>query len=123
MVGILLEQNQSTMTLATLEKISSDQFMDLIIIKKADALVKFSSASNGAGQILCSTLQSIAPQYSGKVDFFSMDSEKESSLSATYRVENRPTILFFKKGRLVDKLSGLTNRSILSSKINQLINS
>lgn len=107
----------------TLEEITSDQFVDRILMKKADALVKVSSHWNGASQMLCHTLQTLASQYADKVDFFSLDYETESALSSTYRVDSVPTILFFKKGRLVDKLSGLTQRTIISHKINQLINS
>lgn len=107
----------------SLKEITVDQFADRIILKKADALVKISSDWNGASQILCHTLQALAPLYSGKVDFYSLNYNPESSMSDAYRVDSIPTILFFKKGTLVDKVSGLTHRTIISNKINQLINS
>jgi len=96
--------------------------MDRIIMKKADALVKVSTSWNGASQLLCHSLQRMAPLYSGRVDFFSLDYETESALSSTYRVDRVPTILFFKKGTLVDKLTGLTHRTVIANKINQLLN-
>lgn len=105
------------------QEITADQFADRIVLRKADALVKISSDWNGASQILCHTLQSLAPLYSGKVDFYSLNYNSESPMSDTYRVESIPTILFFKKGTLVDRLSGLTHRTIISNMINQLINS
>ena len=107
----------------TIETINSEQFIDRIILRKADALVKVSSPWNGASQMLCQTLQGLASTYAGKVNFFALDSESESSLGTTYRVDVIPTILFFKKGTLVDRLSGLTHRTTISHKILQLINS
>lgn len=104
-----------------IQKISSDQLIDKIVITNADALVKISTAFNGAGQMLCHTLQDLARQYSGKVDFFSVDYEADSALSATYRVESVPTLLFFKQGTLVDRLSGLTHRTVITQKIHQLV--
>ena len=111
------------MIVKPIEKITADQFADRVVQKKADALVKISSDWNGASQILCHTLQALSQQYSGKVDFYSLNDYAESSMSDTYRVDSIPTLLFFKKGTLVDKLSGLTHRTIISNKIHQLINS
>jgi thioredoxin-like negative regulator of GroEL len=105
-----------------IEKISSDQFVERIVVNKVDALVKISSAWNGASQMVSRTLQGLAPQYT-EVGFFSVDYEPESALSLTYRIETEPTILFFKKGTLVDKISGLAHRTIITHKIHQLINS
>ncbi len=106
-----------------IETIDTEQFVNRIVLNKADALVKISSAWSGAGQMLCHTLQDLALRYADKVDFFSIDYDANAVLSATYRVEAVPTILFFKRGTLVDKLSGLTHRAIISHKINQLIES
>lgn len=105
-----------------IEKISADEFMERIVVNKVDALVKISTAWNGASQMVSRTLQSLALQYT-EVGFFTIDYEPESLLSVTYQVETEPTILFFKKGTLVDKISGLAHRTTISHKINQLINS
>jgi thioredoxin 1 len=105
----------------TVTKISSQEFIERIVLSKQDALVKVTSAWSGAGQLLGHAIQDLAAQYT-KVNFFSIDYDAESALAATYRVEPIPTLLFFKKGTLVDKLSGLTHKSIISDKINQLVN-
>ncbi|HEX6893474.1 MAG TPA: thioredoxin domain-containing protein [Chryseolinea sp.] len=106
-----------------LEQITSEQITDRIILRQADALVKITSHWNAASQMLSHTLQTLASQYSGKVAFFSLNYETEATLSDVYFVDSVPTILFFKKGTLVDKLSGLAHRTIIANKINQLINS
>lgn len=110
------------MTPYRIEAITSEQFVDLIILNKIDALVKVGSSWNGASQMVCQTLEGLASAYAEKVKFFTLDFESASGLSATYRVETVPTILFFKKGTLVDKLTGLTHRTMISHKIHQLIN-
>lgn len=116
--------HSTTMTMETrnIEKISPDQFVNRIVVNKADALVKISTSWNGASQMVSHTLQDLARQYNGKLSFFCIEHDADSALSATYRIETVPTILFFKQGTLVDKLSGLTHRTILSNKILQLIN-
>lgn len=120
MVGI--GPSKINMTLM-FEKITSDQFFHRIIATKADALVKISTDWSGSGQMLCHSLQDLAAQYTGKVDFFSVDHEAEKGLGDAFRIDTIPTLLFFKKGTLVDKLSGLTQKAIISDKLNQLVNS
>ncbi|NOS55317.1 MAG: thioredoxin family protein [Cyclobacteriaceae bacterium] len=103
------------------KQITSDQFLNKVVEKKANALVKIGTAWNGASQMISQTLQDLALQYGNQIDFFSIDYEAESPLAITYRVEDTPTILFFKNGTLVDKLSGLTHRAVISHKIFQLV--
>ena len=105
----------------TFEKITSEQFVDRIVVSEADALVKISSAWSGADQMLSHTLQELAAKYSGKLNFFSIDRELDAALCLIYRVDTVPTLLFFKKGALVDKLSGLTNRNVIANKMDQLL--
>jgi thioredoxin-like negative regulator of GroEL len=107
----------------SLQEITSYQFVDRILLKKADAVLQISRHRTGPSQLLSHNLHVMASQYSHKVNFFSLNYEKEIALSHTYRADNAEAILFFKKGTLVDKLSGLTHRTIISNKIYQLINS
>lgn len=104
------------------ENISADQFIERIILSKADALVKISSTWNGSALLLCLTLQDLALKYKGKLNFFMVDSDVNPSITTTYMVEALPTLLFFKKGTLVDKLTGLNQKSVINEKINQLVN-
>ncbi len=106
---------------ANIQQITSDQFLSKVVTQKANALVKIGTAWNGANQMISQTLQDMAVQYGSQVDFFSIDYEPGSSFTLTYRVEDTPTILFFKEGTLVDKLSGLTQRAVISHKICQLV--
>jgi thioredoxin-like negative regulator of GroEL len=115
--------NSLIMRAKSLQEITSYQFADRIVRKKADAVLQISGHQNGASQMFSHNLQAMASQYSHKVNFFSLKNEKETLPSATFRVDNGDTILFFKRGMLVDKLSGLTHRTIISNKIFQLINS
>jgi thioredoxin 1 len=111
-----------TMEPMTFKKIKSQDFIERIVLNKVDALVKIVPQWNAAGQLLSNTLHEMATVYQGKVDFFQLEYEEESAFTKTYRVEGVPTLLFFKKGTLVDKISGLIQRTIISTKLDQLVN-
>lgn len=104
------------------ESINSRQFQDRIVLTKADALVKISSFSVDTN-FLCSFLDRVAPLYQGKLKFFELDPVSDSGLCETYGVNNATAVLFFKKGTMVDKISGGTHRTILSTKIHRLFQS
>ncbi len=106
----------------TFKKIRSQDFIERIVLNKADALVKIVPQWNAAGQILSNTLHEMANLYEGKVDFFQLEYEEESAVAKTYRIEEVHTLLFFKKGTLVDKVSGLIQRSSISTKLQLLVN-
>ena len=102
-------------------EITSEEFLERMAVRKEDALVKIAMAWSGAGQVLSRAMQDLATCYTN-LNFFSIDYDADSVLITMYQVEPIPTLLFFKKGMLVDKVSGLTQKSIISEKINQLIN-
>lgn len=106
---------------AQIQRITSDQLIDKIIMTRVDALVYVSSNFSGAGQIVSRSLTELSNLYHGRISFFSVDYEADSALTVTYRIADIPTILFFKRGRLVDKSAGLIHRSILFQKIQQLV--
>ena len=105
----------------TFKKITAEQFVERIVTSKTNSLVKFTSAWNGSAQLLRNTLEDLALQYKGRVNFFLVDTEAEEALASTYQVEATPTLLFFKKGTLVDRLSGLAQKATISNKIDQLV--
>jgi thioredoxin-like negative regulator of GroEL len=107
---------------SNLQKIGEAEFVDQVIAGKCDALVKFSPSWSGSGQMLGYSLESLAIQYKESIRFFSFEFDSDSALCSTYQIDNTPAILFFKKGTLVDRLSGLVQKDIISQKIQQLIN-
>jgi thioredoxin-like negative regulator of GroEL len=51
------------------------------------------------------------------VNFFTIDVEKESGIDKEYGVMEIPTILFFKRGQIIDHVSGLVPKNVVISKI------
>ena len=110
------------MSKTRLQEITADQFLDRVVIRQTDALVKVSTTWSGAGQMLCQTLDDLAEKYSGKMNFFFVDHDNSEKINIEYMIDTVPTLLFFKKGTLVDKLAGLNHRNLIEEKINQIVN-
>jgi thioredoxin-like negative regulator of GroEL len=103
-------------------KVNRQQFIERIVIDKTDSLVKFGSRWSGSAELLKQLIEDVAVGYQGRLNFFCIDSEIETDLTDIYHIESFPALLFFRKGTLIGKLSGLVQKSVISSKIEQILN-
>jgi thioredoxin 1 len=97
--------------------ISKKEFRKEVIGSTDLSLVQFKLEWSGACQIIAPVYEELASSYKGQAKFFTVDVEKETGLDDEYGVMELPTILFFKRGRVIDHVSGLTPKNILISKI------
>jgi thioredoxin 1 len=67
-------------------------------------------------------VEELAKEYEGKVVIGKMDVDNNVDTPTEYGIRNIPTILFFKDGQLVDKQIGATQKSVLASKVEALLN-
>ncbi len=102
--------------------ITGKEFTEWVVQSKANAVVKLFAEWSGASQLLGFALMDLANEYHGKIEFYQIDIDADPSIADQFAVDLLPTLLFFKEGTLVDKLSGLSQRRTISSKINQILN-
>ena len=81
------------------------------------SLVRFKKEWNGASQIIEPVYNELAVSYNGIVNFYTVDVEMEKGLDSEYGVTDIPTILFFKKGEIIDHAIGLIPKNVLITKI------
>ena len=98
-------------------RINRKEFKKLVVDNRRLSLVHFMAEWSGACQLISSMYDDIENSYTGMVNFFLVDVEKESKIRDDYGVAEIPTILFFRHGRVVDHIKGLVPRNVLISKI------
>lgn len=104
--------------------ISKKEFRKEVIGSENLSLVQFRLEWSGACQIISPIYEELASSYKGQVNFFTIDVEKVTGLGDEYGVLEFPTILFFKKGKVVDHITGLAPKNVIINKIeNALLNS
>jgi thioredoxin 1 len=97
--------------------ISKQDFKKEVIDSISLSLVQFKKEWNGACQIISPMYEDLAKSYLGQAKFFTVDVEKETGIDNEYGVMEIPTILFFKSGKVIDHVTGLTPKNIVISKI------
>ena len=102
-------------------QITKKDFKKEVIESSTLSVVQFKKEWNGASQIIEPVYNELANSYNGVVNFYTIDIEQENGLHMEYGVSDIPTILFFKKGEIIDHAVGLTPKNILISKIENAI--
>lgn len=66
-------------------------------------------------------IEELAKEYDGKIAVGKCDVEEADDVAAEFGIRNIPTILFFKDGKVVDKLVGAANKSKIEDKFKALL--
>lgn len=72
-------------------------------------------------QALMPTVEKLAEDYEGKIEFQKIDVHKFPELREQYKIGSIPTLLLVKKSEIVDKSVGVVPESVLVEKLNDLI--
>ena len=72
-------------------------------------------------RVLGPIVDRLAEEYEGRVVFAKLDVDQNPIIAAEYNVQSIPSLLFFEKGKLVDRTVGLLPESIARTKVEQFI--
>lgn len=100
---------------------TDSNFEELVEKSGKPALVDLWAEWCGPCRQLTPIVEELAEEYGDKVVIGKLDVDKNPSLTAKFMVRNIPTILFFKDGKMVDKIVGAVPKSKLQEKINSLL--
>ena len=97
--------------------ITKTQFKSEVIDSMNLSLVHFKIDWSGACQIISPIYEELASSYKGQAIFFTVDVETETGIDNEYGITELPTILFFRNGKIIDHITGLTPKNVMISKI------
>jgi thioredoxin 1 len=103
--------------------ISKTEFRKEVIDNPSLNLVQFKTEWSGACQIISPVFEELAKSYRGQVNFFTVDAEKEKGIVKEYGVMELPTILFFRRGEVIDHATGLIPKNVMITKIETALSS
>ena len=75
----------------------------------------------GPCKMIAPVISELAAEYDGKIVVGKCDVEENDDVAAEFGVRNIPTVLFFKGGKLVDKMVGAANKAKFGEKFKALL--
>lgn len=95
-------------------------FSELINSKKP-ALVDFFATWCGPCRMQAPIIEQLKEKTGSSATILEIDVDRHPELAARYKVQSVPTIILFKEGQIVWRVSGMQQLELLMSKINENI--
>lgn len=83
-------------------------------------VVDFYATWCGPCRQLAPMLEKLAEPLAGKIKFFKVNVDESPGLAQNYQIQSIPTVLLFKDGKLVDRITGLPTTADLKAKLDSL---
>ena len=97
--------------------LTETNFGSQVLETSQPVVVCFSADWSGSADIDNLIVDDLAAEFSGKVTFGNVDSDKHRQLAERMGVASIPTLLLFNRGLVVDMIEGIISRSELAEKI------
>lgn len=99
----------------------SENFESEVLKSSTLVVVDFFATWCGPCKAMAPALEALSEEYAGKVVFGTLDIEESGDIAMKYGIMNVPTVILFKNGKAVKKLSGLQKKNDLEKAIKAVL--
>jgi thioredoxin len=103
------------------KRIAEAQFAGEVENATSPVVVDFYATWCEPSKMLSPRLDKLAEEFAGKIKFVKLNVDEAQELAGRFRVEGIPTLLFFKNGKLEDRVTGLLPEEDLRSRLSSLV--
>jgi thioredoxin 1 len=107
--------------MSALPKVSDSSFDQEVLQSDLPVLVDFSAEWCGPCKSLAPIVENLAEEYSGRVKFVQLDIDENRQTPSSFGVMAVPTLILFKGGEVVDKVTGFKPKAVLTQHIEKLV--
>ena len=103
------------------KEVTDANFQETIVEAGQPAVVDFWAEWCGPCRMVAPIISELSEEYKDRAVIAKMDVDSNPETAAKYGIRNIPTILFFKGGEVVDKQVGAVPKTVLATKLDQLV--
>jgi thioredoxin 1 len=100
---------------------TDDNFDDEVIKTSLPVIVDFYADWCGPCKIISPIIEEISNEYEGKLKVGKVNINDNRATSFTYGIKSIPTVLFFKNGKVAQKVIGAVQKDELIEKVNLVL--
>ena len=108
--------------MADLINVTEDTFQAEVLDSSRPVLVDFSAVWCGPCKMLDPIIKQLAGEWDGKVKVVKIDADQNPNILMKYSVLGIPTLLFFKKGEIKERITGYMPKDKLVAKFSPHFN-
>jgi thioredoxin 1 len=107
--------------MSSLPKVTDATFEDEVLKADLPVLVDFSAEWCGPCKSLAPIVDALAEEYSGRVKFVQVDIDESRQTPSAFGIMAVPTLILFKGGEAVDKVTGFKPKAVLTQHLEKLV--
>lgn len=107
--------------MANLPAFTDDNFEAEVKQSDMPVLVDFGAEWCGPCRALAPIVEGLAADYDGRLKVGTVDIDKAQAVARDFQIMSVPTIIFFKGGEAVDKITGLQSKAKLQQHIDKVL--
>jgi len=108
--------------MAEISKVSQDNFQSEVLESSQPVLIDFTAVWCGPCKMLDPVVKQLANDWDGKVRVFKLDVDDNPDLAMNYQVMGVPTLMLFKDGQPVERVTGYQPKDRLEKKFTPHLN-
>ncbi len=102
-------------------EVTDATFEDVIIKSDKPAIVDFWAVWCGPCRMIAPHVEALAEEYSGRAVVAKLDVDSSRNTAVKFGIQSIPTVMFFKDGKMVDRVVGVVDKKVLKSKLDALM--
>lgn len=106
---------------ANIMEVTDNSFEKNVLQSESPVLVDFWAPWCGPCKAIGPAIETLAGQYGEAFGFAKCNVDANPETPQRYGIKAIPTLLFFKEGRMVDQITGMTGRGQIENSINAIL--
>lgn len=101
--------------------VTDQNFADLVLKSEIPVMVDFFAEWCGPCKMIAPVVDELSSEYEGKVLIVKVNVDESMETAQTYGIMSIPTIVFFKNGQEVDRVTGALPKDVFKEKLDNLV--
>ena len=101
--------------------VTDGTFDTLIVNSDKPALVDFWAVWCGPCRIVAPHIEALSDEFAGRAVVGKLDVDSNRGTAVRFGIQSIPTILFFKGGKVADRVVGAVGKNVLAEKLQALL--
>lgn len=102
-------------------KFTADNFQQEVLNSSQPVMVDFFANWCGPCQMMGPVIANLAEEYAGKIKIGKINVDEDPGVAQTYDVATIPNLVFFKDGKVVNRVIGVVPDNVLKEKLDALL--
>ena len=100
--------------------LSEENFQKEVLESDKPVLVDFWAGWCGPCRAIAPTVDELATEFDGVAKVAKVEVDENASIATEYEIQSIPSLLFFKGGEVVDRVTGVVPKQVLAEKLQEL---